>query len=76
MLALCKQFHNYRHLEKYQQAVENYSRAIQLKPSYPEAYSHRGYAYQQLKQIDKALADYNKAIEIDFNSKQKMVFDF
>jgi len=46
-----------------------YNKAIELKPDFAEAYSHRG-DIEQFKSIygatrlDKALTDYNKAIEL------------
>ena len=36
-----------------------------MNPNKLEAYNNRGYAYQELKQYQKALADYNKAIELN-----------
>ena len=43
-------------------ALEDYTKAIQLKPDYHEAYNNRGLLYEAMGQQDKALADYNKAI--------------
>ena len=38
---------------------------IQAKPTDEPAYKFRGYVYSLLNQKDKALADYNKAIELN-----------
>jgi len=45
--------------------VESYNQAIRLKPDYAEAWSNRGLALQELKQLEAALESYNKSIEID-----------
>ena len=47
---------------KLQEAVASFDRAIQLKPDYPDAYSNRGIALEQLGQPDEALKSYDKAI--------------
>ena len=45
-------------------ALENYNKAIQLKPDYSSAYNNRAILYKAMGQQDKALADYNKAIQL------------
>ena len=45
-------------------ALEDYTKAIQLKPDYSSAYNNRGNLYEAMGQQDKALADYNKAIQL------------
>jgi serine/threonine protein kinase len=57
----------YRKLKRYDDALAEFNRAIQLDPNNIHAYSNRGLTYTELQQYDKALADYNKAIEIDSN---------
>ncbi|MGV2433944.1 MAG UNVERIFIED_CONTAM: tetratricopeptide repeat protein [Anaerolineae bacterium] len=37
-----------RNLQQYQRAIEDYDRAIQLKPDYADAYNNRGNAYRRL----------------------------
>ena len=54
----------HQELHQSQEAIADYSRAIELKPDYAEAYCNRGAVYQALGQMDAALADYNKAIEL------------
>jgi protein O-mannosyl-transferase len=46
-------------------AVEDYSRAIQLKEDYAEAYNNRGNSLAELKHYDAAIIDYNKAIALE-----------
>ncbi|MGK7900211.1 MAG: tetratricopeptide repeat-containing serine protease family protein [Hormoscilla sp.] len=52
-----------RNLERHAEAVEAYSQAIDIKP-HPFAYNNRGNARSDLGDNSGAIADYNKAIEI------------
>jgi len=54
-------------LGNYEKAAEYDSKAIEKNPEYSAAYFERGYAYQLLQKYDLAIADYNKAIEINKN---------
>ena len=45
-------------------AIEDYNKAIELKPDDADAYNNRGNAYKALKEYQKAIADYTKAIEL------------
>ncbi|MDR1736419.1 MAG: tetratricopeptide repeat protein [Oscillospiraceae bacterium] len=45
-------------------AIEDYSKAIELKPDYAYAYNNRGAAYNSLGKYDLAIEDFNKAIEL------------
>ena len=49
---------------KFEQAIENYSKAIELKPDYAYAYINRGNLYLKTGKTEAALKDYNKAIEL------------
>lgn len=46
-------------------AITDYTNAIELDPEYADAYNHRGIAYLSNGDIDNAIADYTKAIELD-----------
>ena len=46
----------------HQSAVDMIGQAIVLKPDYAEAYSNRGVALKELKQLDAAVASYDKAM--------------
>ena len=48
-------------------AIEFLSKAIEVNPSYIEAYFARGYAYSLLKQKESAKADYNMCLKIQPN---------
>jgi protein O-mannosyl-transferase len=47
--------------------IEEYSKAIALRPDYYSAYVNRGSAYAEVKMHEKALADYSKAMDIKPN---------
>lgn len=53
---------------QYDEAITEYTKAIELDPSYAQAYNNRGVAYDNKGQYDLAIADYNKAIELSPNS--------
>ena len=51
----------------YEQAVADYTRAIQLDCSFAEAYFNRGVSYYELGMYEPAIADLTTAIELDPN---------
>ena len=51
-------------LERYSAAVDAYSEAIKVKP-HLFAYVNRGNAWANLKEYEKAIADFNQAINLD-----------
>jgi serine/threonine protein kinase len=55
----------YGNLERYDDALADFNRAIELDPSSAMAYVNRGYAYAQLQRYDEALKDYTYAIQLD-----------
>jgi tetratricopeptide (TPR) repeat protein len=46
-------------------AVEEYGKAIVLKPDYIAAYYNRALAYREMGQFDSALTDFNSALRIN-----------
>jgi protein O-mannosyl-transferase len=54
----------YADLGNYSQAIDDYSRAIELKPDYAEVYNYRGKAYYGLSNYRQTIDDYGRAIEI------------
>ena len=46
-------------------AIEDYTKAIALKPDYADAYYNRGIAYRLKGDYERAIEDYTKAIELD-----------
>ena len=57
----------YAHNEakEYQDAVNAYTRAIELNPKDAKAYNNRGNAYNRLGNYQQAIANYNRAIKLD-----------
>jgi tetratricopeptide (TPR) repeat protein len=55
----------YSSVENVDQAIDNYSKAINSNPKLAKAYNNRGIAYIWKKQYDLAIADFSKAIEFD-----------
>jgi tetratricopeptide (TPR) repeat protein len=55
------------------QALADYSKAIELDPKFGAAYSSRGRVYHEKGDLDEALADYCKAIELDPNFEATFV---
>ena len=50
---------------KYEQALADLDRAIELKPDDEWALSRRGVTYQQVGKYEQALAEFNRKIELD-----------
>jgi tetratricopeptide (TPR) repeat protein len=51
--------------QKFDEAISDYNKALELDPNYSLAYTNRGSAYLKKYQFDKAMADYNRALELD-----------
>jgi len=51
----------------YKQAIENYTKAIELDPSQAVFYSNRAAAYIEIDELEKAIEDADKAISLDAN---------
>src|SRR6516164_4129048 len=62
-------FYNYglisKHLNKPQQALENFSKAIALNPDIAETWNNRGTVLNDLNKYDLAISDFDKAIAIN-----------
>jgi len=51
--------------QRNEEALADFSKAIEFKPGYYKAYSNRGVIYNNLQRYPEAIADYSKAIEIN-----------
>ena len=49
----------------YDEAITDYTRALEIEPKHAEFYNNRGAAYREKGQYDQALADFNRALEIN-----------
>ena len=49
------------YLSRYQEAITIYSKGLEQFPDAPELYRHRGHRYISTRQLDKAIADFEKA---------------
>jgi serine/threonine protein kinase/tetratricopeptide (TPR) repeat protein len=54
----------YNHVENWEMAIKDFIMAIRIFPENPEPYGHRGYAHQEMGQLDEARADYNRFLEL------------
>lgn len=52
-------------LGNYQQAIEDFSKAIEIRPLSAIAYTNRGNSYNSLGNYQQAIEDFSKAIEIN-----------
>ncbi|MGC2063253.1 MAG: tetratricopeptide repeat protein [Thermodesulfovibrionales bacterium] len=51
-------------------AIEDYSKAIALDPSYVRAYANRGFVFEKIGRLDNAIADYDKVIFLNPGESQ------
>ena len=65
-----EQGNNFIYQGKYQEAIRVYKETIDLNPTFAMAYNNRAVAYQNLKQYEKASADFNKVKEIKSNNSR------
>lgn len=75
MLPSVARYYNNRGIElqrqgQIQAAIQHYQRALSLKRSYPEAHYNLADAYEEIPDYDKALAEYQRAINSDFTFYQ------
>ena len=49
---------------KYDWAISDYNKALELNPKFTEAYYNRGLAYYGKGEYDNAIRDFDKALEI------------
>jgi len=63
--ALKERGESYRLTDRNDEALADFSRAIELDPSLAWAIGSRGQAYRDLERYDDAVADFSRAIELD-----------
>ncbi|MBW4562826.1 MAG: tetratricopeptide repeat protein [Mojavia pulchra JT2-VF2] len=62
---LYKQGNTLLDLQRYQDALVAYEKAVNIRPSYAQGWNGQGKALSELKQYKQALAAYDKAIQIE-----------
>ncbi len=56
-------------VRKFEEALEDYNRAIKINPRHPSFYHNRGINYDDLENLERAIEDYSTAIKLDQNSR-------
>ena len=56
---------SFSELGRYERAIEDFNRALEINPRYALAYNNRGAAYAKKGDLDRAISDFNRAIEIN-----------
>ena len=52
-------------LQRYEEAIASYDRALELKPDDDQAWNNRGIVLDNLQRYEEALASYDKALELN-----------
>jgi tetratricopeptide (TPR) repeat protein len=52
------------YLWRYQDAIATFSKGVALHPNNPRLYRHRGHRYITVRQFDRAIADFDKAVSL------------
>jgi len=58
----------------YSGAIADYSKALELKPGFPEAYLNRGFAKRTIGDTEGAKIDFKKSIEVDPTPKDAAAY--
>ena len=53
--------------EKFDEAIENYNKAIFINPNYAQAYNNLGTVLHKLNKMNEAIKNYKKAIDLKNN---------
>ena len=54
-------------LKKFNKAIENFSKSINLNPNFADNFNNRGIAYAEVKNYKMAISDYDQAINLKKN---------
>jgi tetratricopeptide (TPR) repeat protein len=52
-------------VREYELAIADYTKAIELDPTFADAFNRRGAVYVDTQKLDLAVADFTKSIELD-----------
>ena len=50
---------------RFNEAISDYSKALEIDPGFAAAYNNRGIAYELIGQYDRAIYDYSKFIDLN-----------
>ncbi|AFY55997.1 serine/threonine protein kinase [Rivularia sp. PCC 7116] len=67
---LYKKANTFYELQRYEDALDNYKQAIEIKPEYAQAWNGQGRVLYELNSHKEALSAYDKAIEIEPNYQE------
>ena len=62
---LYKQANTLYELQRYQDALSTYTKAVNIRPDYAQGWNGQGKTLYELKKFQEALAAYDKAIQIE-----------
>ena len=60
-------------LNRWEDAIAEYDRAVDLAPDYPETFFNRGYAYKALGQARAAIADFQRFLSFESHWNEELV---
>ena len=63
--ALYNRAHDLDDLGRYEDAIKDYNRAVELMPNWPELYNNRGLSLRAFGRETEAMADFSKALQLD-----------
>ena len=49
-------------MRKYEEAIKDYNKAIELNPNYASAFNNRGSTFNRMGKYEEAIKDYNTAL--------------
>jgi tetratricopeptide (TPR) repeat protein len=52
-------------MERYEEAIDAYKKAVELRPKYPEAYYNMGVAYSMLQRYQDAILSFEQTVKLD-----------
>jgi tetratricopeptide (TPR) repeat protein len=64
---------SYSNKGQYDQAISDFTRALQINPKYSEAYNNRGVTYYLKKDYDKSWDDIKKAQNLGYQVSPKFL---
>jgi tetratricopeptide (TPR) repeat protein len=57
---------------QYDQAISDYTKALEINPRFAEAYNNRGIAYFEKREYDKSSEDVKKALDLGYQVHPKV----